>query len=441
MEIHLNLIADNTELCGDLSEVAVDAAYVNSMFSSNPRIYRLDNASGSTQVLDATAAAVSQTPGSFSPFSGSVIPAGATLKVYEATAAGDWASVPLTLISGSIADFQSTGWKLLRFADNEARAAWRPSNSPVLNMPSRRYIMVELDDGGGKDAFIFADDADHLSGIKFRVDTAGGPGTAPLISGVDLLRAEDSFKNFDLTARSAGDLNTAYTPASDTWVPIVGGTAIYGFEGIPREIIEYVFRQNGSATTYKVEVTGAGSSWIDITSQYTSASDFRQDGPVVSTVPAEHFVSALPTVPGFTKRSIGTLKMEAGADLVTPALYYVRMTILASNAAPQPVSIYRLRCKQYGSASRGITMTAAKTLRSATLHLRGPRTGTGDRRLTIANLVTAEARDMTIPNTAVQGDFVHFDFADMAFAAAQKLGVLGSTGGAAWQDATLFLED
>lgn len=439
--MNVPLISDSTRIKGFLNEVAIQAVYANSVFGQKLKVYRIDNSSGSAQFIHDTVAAKGTAANSFDPFSGSVIPNSATLKVYESTD-GDWASSAIVPTLGSIASFKSAGWKRITFGSNAARVAWRPTKNPTLNMPTLKYIMIELDDGGNKDAFIFADEDDDIEAVLFKVDTAGGVGTAVKISDMRVVRKPSLFKYFDLTTRSQGDTAVAYTPISDTFLPIPGGQFIVGFNEIPTELIEYIFRENGSNTTYKVYATGAGNVLIDITSQFTSSSDFRQNGPATTTTPPSHFVSTIPSVAGFTKRSLGTLNIEGGATLVTPALYYIVEEIDTASEQPQQVSIYRLRSRQYGTANTsGLKLTTAKTIRSLTLELRGLKQGTGARALKVANLSTGVSRDFSIPTTAAQGEFHTFDFDDIPFAANENLGILrGVSGGATYSDVEIYIE-
>jgi hypothetical protein len=60
-----------------------------------------------------------------------------------------------------------------------------------------------------------------------------------------------------------------------------------------------------------------------------------------------------------------------------------------------------------------------------TFHLRGAIGGTTvDTVLAIADMQTGDSREVTIPSTAVQGGFVHVDFADLTIPAGHRLGIL-----------------
>lgn len=438
ISIPVPLLTDDVEILGRVRESQLSAAYARVMLSADRKVYRLDHAAGSLRIVDDTVPATAGATDSWSPFSSSPIPAGATLRVFDSTD-GVWASNELTLTQGSVADLRSTGWKRFTFGPNAARVAWRPSAAPNSAIPSRKYLRFELDDGGDKDSFIVACHASDTIGVYLNVTTAGSTSVAVKVANVVLLRREEDRKWTDTLAVHTGAL-VSYTPAQATWMPIVGSEVVLGLDNIGYALEEYLYRENGSGAVWTVSASGPGDTWIPLT-DYVSGSDFHQNGPSALAA-AEHFTSTFTPPATWTKRSLGSLDIEGGAAVVTPSQYWLRYVLTsAASEAPQQTSSYRTRARQYGSANvDGAAFASAISVRAASLHLRGSKSGTGARSLTLANLTTGVSRAMVIPSASVPGDVVPLSFAALALAAGDKLGVIPTAGGASYQDATLYLE-
>lgn len=431
-------ISDQVKTHAEVLESQVARMYVNVPFSTARVAYRLDYSSGSLQVLEETGLATGTATNSWNPFGASVIPASAVLRVYDSTD-GVWATNALSLSVGSISDLRSAGWKQFVFGENVSRQSWRPSISPTFSVPSRRYILFELDDSGDKDCFLVACESSDIVEIRFRVDTAGGPSTAVRVSDLQILRREADRRWRDRTVDAQGSTATAYTPVSDTALPTVGSRIVFGFDNPAYALEQYVFRGIGAAgATFQVRATGADTSMLAV-SGYTDPSNHLQTGvPTTTAASPTEFAQSWSVPTGWTKRSYGTLAIEGGSDLVTPALYYLEYEITAvSTIAPSTSPINRVRARQFGAGNvDGFRAFSAKTFRGLNLFLRGPKSGTGDRTLQVSNLSTGDSRTVTIPGASLQGDNLPLAFASpLVVNADEEYGLIPpSGGGAEYQD-------
>lgn len=455
LTIPLPLIGDNIIGVGAVNESLIASHLTSVRLSTNRAFYRLDRSAGSLNIIDDTANATSSTPNAFLPFGNNVLSAASTLKVYDSID-GVWASNALTVTAFAangtqhatpIACLKATGWCRVVFGTSAQRQAWRPTLDPNANIPSRKYIRFELDDGGDKDSFIVACITSDINQLIFRVDTVGST-TAPVrVSEVQIVRVDADDKWLDLTSVSAGSLTVIPTPTASTWVPVVGQTTLLGFDAIADAVEDYLSRGIDVADGYTVSVSGAGGSWVPVT-DYVSGSNFYTAGPaalIVSPTAPSHFTSTWTPPTGWVSRTLGDLAQEGGGTITTPNKFWLRYVLSSITApfAPRRQPVARSRCRMAGTAnsSNGMVATRAHTFTGGTLHLRGSKVGTGARTVTFKNFSTGASRSIVIPVATVQGGAVQFDFEDISVAVGERYGVKIINGGATYQDANLFVEE
>lgn len=451
--IPLPLIANNISLFGNVGESKMTKSYLNSKLTntSTIKVYRLDASSGGLSVVEDSANAVSAALNSFLPFGNNALVAGSVIKVFDSED-GVWASHEITTAKAydsagvqhaSIVDcLKATGWCRIDFGTNTNRKSWKPSNDPVLNAPSKPYIRVELDNGTEKDSFIFAC-AEDITSLYLSVGTAGSTSAPVRINNIELLRDNSSIKWIDRTSFVNGD--GSYTPSPAKFLVVPGIEFLYGAEKTFYAIELYSFLRNGASlgTVWKVELSGANGTWIDITSGVNSESNFYRNGPATLQTTATHFTDTFTPPSTWVKRSVGTLNLEAGGTEVTPSLYYLRFTVASTDKSePENIAAVRVRLRQYGAENfvGGVKWQTGGTIQKASLKIRGAVTGTGARNITLAE-AEGSVRTLTIPASTVQGATVEFSITPLTIPANGVFGIINpSTGGIEFSDAVLLLE-
>lgn len=455
LTIPIPLISDNVAGVGSVNESTI-ASYLTSVrLSTNRAVFRLDRSAGSLNIVDDTANAVSTTDNAFSPFSTNVLPLAAVLRVFDSQD-GVWATNQLsatafkadgTAHSNPIDCLRATGWCRLVFGTNAGRTTWRPSLDPNANIPARRYIRFELDDGGDKDSFIVACLTSDITEIILKVDTLGSASAAVRVSQVNVVRADVDDKWADIADEYDNPVTGIPTPTAATWIPVIGQTTLLGFKDIADAVEEYLSRGVNIADGYTVSVSGAGDTWIPVT-DYVSGSNFYTSGPPVlitsPTLPS-HFTSTWTPPTGWVSRTVGSLNAEGGGTITPPARFWLRyrLTSLTAPFAPRTQPAARARARVYSTATTagGFVALRDHTFIGASLVLRGSKSGSGSRIIHLKNLSTGASRVITIAASEVQGDTVDEDFADMTVRAGERYGVKFINGGATFQDTLLVLEE
>ena len=442
MEYQIPFVAPNVELIGSVNESTLDAYFKNVQFSTQRAVYRIDNSSNSTAIIDDTTNATSGTTNAFSPFGTNVIPTTATLKVYDSIN-GTWASNPLTITLGSINSFKSTGWNKILWGENNSRVAWSPSNNPSLPITLRRYIRIELDDGGDKDSFIVACECTDIVGMLINVTTAGGASTAAKLADVQLIRRTQDIKWVDQTAQAAGSTTSNFVPTYPTFLPQVGLQAHIGFSTIAEAMENYMFRRAGATAgmTFSVEYSKSGGTFSPL-SGYISNSNFLQIGPDTTQTTAQKYKDTW-TPPADWAKQVMTMPLEGDTTYTSVPLYWLKLTATAvASEAPATTSVARLRAHKLGdSTTVGIKFSSQRTARSVDIWLRGAITGTGAATLALRDLASGDVirtTTLTIPSTAVQGDHIYTDITDMFY---NKLGIEYTSGTRQFADVVITIEE
>lgn len=445
------ILADDVGVLGEVNESLLSEAYLNVIFSSDRTVYALDRTGTSLAITDATTAAISGVANSFSPFGNNPIPTAATLRVYDSTD-GVWATNALTITAQDeggnvIADpadaLRSAGWKLITFGTTQNRANWRPTSDPAVNITARKFIRFELDDGGDKDGFIIADGDLDLKAVAINVTTAGGPGSAVKLAEIQVIRRDADSRWADILPLMSGDTSTAYVPPSPDFIPYEGSAILFGFDNVAYALEYYMAQKSGADVDWKYELSGAtAGTWLDITDIYVSGNGHLTQGPAASTTPLVHTTSAWTPKSGWGKHKL-SLAMEGGTTLVTGARYWLRQTMTTVRSRkPVQRPIYRLRARQYGNANTvGPTFEVAKTIRSATVYLRGAVAGSGDRALHFVNLSSGSSRAVTVPGASRQGGIITANFDNITIPIGDRFGVIVGTGGVTCADALIVVEE
>lgn len=231
---------------------------------------------------------------------------------------------------------------------------------------------------------------------------------------------------------------TTPVPFSNTLLPLVGSETLVGFDNVAYGIKEYVYRRRGEPVSWKIYLSGPATTWIDITATYNSGSDILNNGPATTTNPPTITDASWLAQQGWTKRSLGQLEMEAGGVSNSVPLYWLKFVLDSAPDYPILNSIFRFRAKQYGNTNTsGMIVNNRETILKESLFFRGPKSGSGDRNISLVNLTTGKSANLAIPATTLQGESIAYEGLDLMYSQGDKLGVIALNGGADYSDTLL----
>lgn len=410
-------IADNVINIGEIPEKDILFSARNIILSTDRKVFRIDRTGSSVNVIEDTANAINTVPNSFSPFGTNFMPPGTTIKLYDSED-GVWASHELTDLIITSQDgtihasillcLQSgSGYCKIQFGTNVNRKSWTPSSDPETAAPLRKYIMMEMNNGTQKDAFIFACVASDLQTVFISPDTVPSATVALRASDLQIKRIDTNFTWIESTAIDNGDINVSPGDGGvATAVYEPGFEVILGFSSVPRSIEDYTYRRSGDGTvvaTWATEMwTNAG--WVS-TLGFTSGNNNTLNGPATETTPAIHTSSTITPPSGLVKQSIGNLNQQGGGTIVTPVAYYFRARLLTSSTIrPLQTPIYRSKTQLTGRNDViGYEFSQNETITGIQLDIEGTKSGSGTRQiqLIIAKNETSEIRSINILDTVI----------------------------------------
>lgn len=403
---------------GSVAESLLTAVFQTQERCLNPKVYRLDRASGSLSIIDETSLAISATANSFTPFNsdGDEFSVNceedfqailfrldtqgnhsATLKVKDSTN-GSWATNELTVTDDSNAFEAATGWHYITIPDNAQRTAFKLSNDPTLNTPAGKYIL-------------------------FRLDGIVSGNTMPKISNLTLIRKNFRFDSHTTSAN--GDVTTA--PAQSTNYPYPGSNLMLGFDNPAYGAELYISLAVANVITDTHEYLATDGTW-KILSGWTNASNDFTAGPTVLGNPIEKFAVRFTIPSDWTARS-QTITLDDGTTTTVSAFWIRERTVSVLAYGPHIQPRWRARGRAFGNANTtGLEVLVATTLRGLRLQS-ATIPNTADILGEIANMSTGKASSFTIPANPVFP--LNIDTADLTINAGERYSLIAKSGGTA----------
>lgn len=390
--------------------------------NASMKCYRIDRSSGSMQIVDITADAISKTVNQFKPFGTSaqfsdgdefLISCGeevqamlfkvdtvavhnATLRVYDSTD-GIWASNLLT-VTDEGNGFKTTGWHYITLPDNASRVVWKPSSDPALAMTSAKYFRVKLD------------------GI-----VSGN--TPPQLSEIVLIRKV--FRWADHTTDVNGD--TAIAPAAQTHYPWANSIWTMCFSNPAYRVEVYMHLTQTNVITDTHEYLASDDTWKSLSGWVNATNDFTT-GPAVLGNPVQKLPISWNIPADFASKS-QTFTLNNNST-VTYTGYWIReKTTAVSSYGDHASPRYRLRARQFGSANvTGEQTFSAQTVKGINIKsITTPPTTAIE--CEVVNLTTGKASAFTIPASPTLP--LAIDITDIAFAVGDERGIRVVSGGSA----------
>lgn len=405
---------------GSVTESLLSCAFETQTRCLNPVVYRLDRSSGSLNIVNDTADAISGTSNQWKPFgSSSVFSDGdefivacdeeiqailfnvttaashsATLHVYDSID-GVWATNELTVTDESSA-FETTGWHYITIPANASRTTWKPSYDPSTNIPAKHYI-------------------------RFRLDGVVGGNTPPQCSQIILVRK--TFRYEDHTSSTNGATNTA--PPADNHYPWPGSIWQWCFDNRAYGAEVYMHLAASNVITDAHEYLASDNTWKSLLNWVNGTNDFTA-GPTVLGNPVEKFAIRW-SVPADWAVMEQTILLDDGTTTTKTGYWIRERTVTVTSYGVHQNPRYRVRARQFGNANTtGVEMRQSLpvlgvSVTSATVK------NTADCICQVANMTTGATTTFTIPANPVLP--LNVDTSDLTISSGQRLGVICSSGG------------